>query len=454
MMFRAILLVFLLSVSFRALAQDTPPSTPETAAFEYIVQLNDTLSAIAARNGTTISALVRLNNLASAQMIIVGQRLLIPVSGSEQPIAPTSISATPESVPPAIPSDTTPVAPAFDYGIEAVFEGQDINTVIMQVNGLGMHWAKLRVSWRTMEPFAGAIDYTTLDPVIDALNASHLNILLTVTHAPDWARSSALENGPPDNLGDYASFVGALAERYAGRVRAYEIWHEPNLRREWNSGTHPVSAESYAALLREAYAAIKTADPAATVISAGLAPTGFDDGINARDDRKFLERLYQLGFTGFSDAVGAHPFGFANPPDARCCIASEGVLTHYTHPSFYFLDTLNDYRAIMIANGDAGRQIWVTEFGWGTSADTVAPPENSSFIGANSPAEQASYLARAYELGATTGFVGVMIAYNLNSCVAQPSNTDACYYSLISPSGQARPAYNLLSMIFAPAIAG
>jgi hypothetical protein len=350
-----------------------------------------------------------------------------------------------------IPQETTPV---FDYGVEVSFEGQDISTVIMQINGIGMHWAKLRVSWRAMEPNAGAVDYTTLDPVIDALNASHLNILLTVTNAPDWARSSSLENGPPDNLPDYAAFVRTLATRYAGRVRAYEIWHEPNLRREWNSGAHPVSAESYAALLREAYPAIKAADPAAMVISAGLAPTGFDDGINARDDRKFLARLYELGLVQFSDAVGAHPFGFANPPDATCCEAAEGVLTHFNHPSFYFRDMLSDYRAIMIANGDAGRQLWVTEFGWGISADTIAPPENSSFISANSPEEQAIYLARAFELGANTGYIGVMIAYNLNTCIAQPANTDGCYYSLISPTGQARPAYNMLSIIFAPAIAG
>jgi len=446
-MSRVILVVFLLMlVTFSVSAQDSATPTPET--FDYIIQPNDTLSAIAFRNGTTVGTLMRLNNLQNAEMIVIGQRLRIPLPASAPPASP---SETPIPVLPIAPS---PTAPTFDYGVSAFFEGQDIDTVVLQINGLGMHWAKLRVSWRSMEPHAGAIDYTQLDPIIDALESSRLNVLLTITNAPDWARSSALENGPPDDLSNYATFVGSLASHYAGRIRAYEIWHEPNLRREWNSGVHPVSADSYAELLRGAYAAIKATDPNAVVVSAGLAPTGFDDGINARDDRKYLARLYELGLPQMSDAVGAHPFGFANPPEATCCEPAEGVQSHYSHPSFFFRDMLSDYRAIMLANGDDARQIWVTEFGWGTSEDIGAPAENSSYVGDNTLAEQAAYLTRAFELGANTGFVGVMIAYNLNGCTAQPNNIDACYYSLIGPGGQARPAYNTLSMIFAPAIAG
>ena len=91
---------------------------------------------------------------------------------------------------------------------------------------------------------------------------------------------------------------------------------------------------------------------------------------------------------------------------------------------------LNDYRAIMLANGDDARQIWVTEFGWGTSEDAGAPPENSSFIGDNTLAEQASYLTRAFELGANTGFVGVMI-------VVRPASDAFNAFSLLALTGVA-----------------
>jgi hypothetical protein len=341
---------------------------------------------------------------------------------------------------------------AFDYGVEAFFDNQDVNTVAAQVVELGMHWTKLRVSWRDMEATEGSIDFTRLDEIVGALAANNLYILLTVSGAPDWSRSNPVESGPPDNFDDYAAFTGAVATRYTGRVQAYEIWHEPNLRREWNSPLYPVSAEHYAELLRRSYVAIKAADTNAVVISAGLAPTGFNDGINAIDDRIFLDQLYSLGLTEISDAIGAHPFGFANPPDTLCCQASPGVLTHYEHPSFYFSNTLQDYRNIMLANDDPTGSIWVTEFGWGTSEDMSAPPAGSSFIGDNTRGEQAQYITHAFELGAASGYVRVMIVYNLNSCMAQPANTDACYYSLLDPTGQPRAAFSALGMMFLPAV--
>jgi len=48
----------------------------------HTVGRGETLSAIAARYGTTVAALVRANGLASANMIYVGQRLIIPGGGA------------------------------------------------------------------------------------------------------------------------------------------------------------------------------------------------------------------------------------------------------------------------------------------------------------------------------------------------------------------------------------
>jgi LysM repeat protein len=58
----------------------TPTPTPEPPPFvEYEVQSGDTLSSIAQTFGTTIDELVRLNGLASQDVIIsVGQKLLVP----------------------------------------------------------------------------------------------------------------------------------------------------------------------------------------------------------------------------------------------------------------------------------------------------------------------------------------------------------------------------------------
>lgn len=335
--------------------------------------------------------------------------------------------------------------PDFDHGVIAFLIDQNLEQLSISLAELGVRWIKQEVEWRDLEPIKGEIDFTALDAVVEFANEQGFKILLTVTTAPDWARTSNNEDGPPDNYADYGVFAGALAQRYVGKVQAYEVWSEPNLRREWNSSLHPLSANSYIELLRVGYTAIKQADPAAVVVSAGLAPTGFNDSINALNDREFLRDMYTAGLANASDAIGAHPKGWANPPDALCCVPPVGVETHYEHPSFYFLNTLNDYRQIMLDNGDRNTSIWVTDFGWGTSEDTTPPGDMHIFVTYTDLQEQAMYVSRGFELGRELGFVGPMFLDNLNGCQTSGRDIDSCYYSLLGPDGSPRPAFIALA---------
>ena len=58
----------------------------------YVVHGGDTLSSIAARFGTSVRALARVNRLADANLIVIGQRLRVPggpsVPGASPPAAP------------------------------------------------------------------------------------------------------------------------------------------------------------------------------------------------------------------------------------------------------------------------------------------------------------------------------------------------------------------------------
>jgi hypothetical protein len=302
-----------------------------------------------------------------------------------------------------------------------------------------------------MEVTKGNIDSSALDAQIDAFSGNGVKILLTVSSAPDWARSTTAESGPPTDFDDYANFIGALAGRYKGKVQAYEIWNQPNIRREWNG--RPLSAASYVELLRKAYTAVKSKDSDALIVSAGLAPTGFNDSVNAINDRVFLRQEYANGLAYYADAVAAHPDGFANPPDSSCCVATPGVTGWFNDRSFYFRDTLKDYRDIMVQNAAGGTFLWVTEFGWGSSDGVVSDPntvsQNFGFVKFTTQAQQAQYVPRAYELAKTLGYVGPMFAFNLNYCQVvgnQPSSSEftSCYYSLLDGSGAPRPVYNAL----------
>ncbi len=65
----------------------------------YIVRKGDTLTLLAARYGTTVEAIMTANNLVDPDLIIVGQVLLIPVSGSTAPSTPPEYPSCPPCPP-------------------------------------------------------------------------------------------------------------------------------------------------------------------------------------------------------------------------------------------------------------------------------------------------------------------------------------------------------------------
>lgn len=463
----------------------TPATPPETGATTtYTVQYGDTLFRIAIRYQTTVTELRQLNNLSNANIIFAGQVLTIPDPNApvevEQPTQEAIVDATPaaptvevtevvtdtENETPSVSEEPViveaPVLPNedFAYGVEAFMIGQNVAQLTDYISQLGVDWVKVRVEWRDIEASPAEIDFTELDAIVDALDSRGLNILFTVTNAPDWARERngdepLNENAPPQDLTTFEDFMTALAIQYAGRVDAYEIWDEPNIRRNWSCQINLGTAESprittgmcetrYIDLLTTAYNAVKAVDPEARIITAGLAPTGFNDGINAIADRDFLQGLYNEGVIPVSDAIGAHPGGWANPPDALCCEALPGIETHFENPIFYYLETLDAYHDIMVSNADT-RPMWVTSFGWGTSQDTDFPQENNIFVTYTSLNEQAIYVPRAFEIGMETGYVGPMFLDNLNGCQGLAYRVEACYSSLIAPDGSLRPVFETVS---------
>jgi beta-glucosidase/6-phospho-beta-glucosidase/beta-galactosidase len=152
------------------------------------------------------------------------------------------------------------------------------------VSDAGFGWIKQNLGWRDVEKYADLApqdwDWALADRVVDFAEQYQLSVLFRLDHQPLWA--GEWNNGPPRNLDDFGRFCGELARRYRGRVRAYQVWNEPNLAREW-AGRRPNPAE-YVQLLRACYVAIKAADPEAIVVSAGLAPTGTDNQVAMPDD--------------------------------------------------------------------------------------------------------------------------------------------------------------------------
>ncbi len=325
---------------------------------------------------------------------------------------------------------------SFDYGIQIdAFRG-DRGATIAAVRNMGFQWVKFQLPWKEFEGVPGQRNWP--DDVIADLSGNGLKILASIVKAPDWARPAGTDlsvEGPPADPGTYASFVGEFAARYCGRVQAIEVWNEQNLWYEW--GGEPLDARRYIRLLAAAYGAIKGACPSMIVVSGALTPTGAPLPWAIRDTT-YLEQMYQAGLKRYCDAVGVHPSGFGNPPDARVQDFQAGNYSRPSHvndSSFYFRNTMEQYRNIMVKYGDAGKRLWPTEFGWASTGSPVAGYEYAAY---NSEQDQAAYITRAFEMMRAWGFVGVAFLWNLNYNVTAPGSEMAAFGIM------GRPAYDAL----------
>ena len=295
------------------------------------------------------------------------------------------------------------------------------DAALHQVHDIGAQYVVQVFAWREIEPTRGEFHWEYTDWLLRAADYYHLRVIARLDQTPDWAaKGSTALNAPPEDDGDYGDFVAAVAERYRGRIPAYIIWNEPNLAREW--GNRPPDPAAYAALLKLAAARVRAADPAASVLSAGLASTNENDGL-AMDDRVFLRALYAAGGGASFDILAAHPYPFAHPPeDARGTDAGLNF------------NRIQDWRDIMVANGDADKPIWITEFGYPTET-----PPNQTALRVSEP-DQARWTVEAYEMARQEmPYVQLFTVWNLTR--ESPATNDQAGYSLIRADGSPKPVF-------------
>jgi len=339
---------------------------------------------------------------------------------------------------------TDPPFTSLSYSIQTFLwwdEGQAGMQLDMIQRVLNFTYVKQSFAWRDIEPKQGEWDFTQSDRIVDAVEERGMKLIVRLGQVPDWAteddtvNASESHDTPPSDLEAWANYCGTLAERYQGRIVAYQIWNEPNLAREW--GEKEPNAEEYVQVLAACSKAIRTADSEAILISAGLSPTGVQNAIAHRDDI-YLDAMYRAGFQQYIDVVGIHAPGWGidpsyNPDDAE----KEGRGRWAT------FRRVEDLRKIMIMHDDAARQVAILEFGYTT--DKV----NSDYAWfAVSEEDQARYTIEAYKYAAEhwRPWVGLMnLIYMPN-----PRWTEAdeeWWWAIGTPDGKMRPIYFSLAQM-------
>lgn len=377
---------------------------------------------------------------------IGGEHYTLPATQTpiptDTPAPGVTLTSAETSVP--VPANLPTLNP-IDIGIQLDINlsQDDWNYSMGRIEQLGIHWVKVQLSWRDMQP-NGRDDrdnefFRRVEQYLEDASRRGLDVMISIAKAPTWARSNQTEDGPPDNPADLANFLTVLFEEVnPGLARdmigeyidAVEIWNEPNLIREWQ-GTLPFSGAGYMQLFAPAYQAIRAYSSTIPIITAGLAPTANTAG--SIEDREYLRQMYAAGLANYADVViGAHPYGWGNPPDATCC----GSNGWDEVPQFYFGDTMRQYHEIMLSNGH-NVEIWITEFGYATwDGFPGDPPPDSAWMRFNDRWAQGGYTIRALQIAEEMGYVGPVFLWNLNFATLTgliENRDERVAYSIIIP---------------------
>ena len=385
--------------------------------------------------------------------------ILPPAAITVTAVPPTKV--TPALEPTRQPTNTptltpTPAYPLYngpplnrnDMGIQLHIQQIDLMPLMDQAQALDVGWVKTQVSWKLYQPYPdqySADRLAELDAFVEAANGRNLKVLLNVAKAPEWSRPTTELDGPPLDYDHFRQFMQFLAERYQGRVAAYELWNEPNLQREWNGS--PLSAADAVTLMQAGAEGVRAADPETILISGAPATTGINDSVAAIDDRVYLRGLLAAGVGDVVDGVGVHPYGAGNSPESSVFDSETAVLSHNNHPSFFFKDTLDDYAALLAEYG-VDKPLWATEFGWGSfdgllneQGTPSLPPAGAEFMAYVDEWQQAAYILGAYEIAHERDGVGPLILWNLNFAPILGTQFAESGYSVLRPDESLRPSY-------------
>lgn len=359
--------------------------------------------------------------------------------------------ATPSPTAPATPRPATavPTQPLLghpfhspEYGIHTaqwwhldVFQNRDVPLA----HDMGFGWVKQRFPWRDIEHEKGAYDWFRADEMVTAVEQAGLKFLVRIDQQPLWSvislpSAQITPNQPPVNFQDFGDFCHVLASRYRGRIAAYQVWNEPNLSREW--GERAPDPAEYTALLKVCYEGIKSADPQAIVITAGLAPTGTEPPLAMPDDR-FLQGMYDAGAAAYFDVLGLNAPGFKAPPETapEDGVTVEGLGGH----RWNVFRHVEDMRAIMVQNGDEAKQVAILEMGWALYQE-YHPSYTWHGV---TEAQQADYLVGAYAYAEAhwQPWIGLMTTIYLADADWTAEKNEEYWWSVVLPDGTPRPAY-------------
>jgi hypothetical protein len=332
---------------------------------------------VQARSGVTVQGSVSFDDV---RLLESPETIHVDAMGEAEPPAPESLE----------------LAPRLGVGIHLLRDEHSLDLA----RDAGFKFVRMDMLWANVER-GGRYRFFGYDALLRALDARGMGVLWILDYGhPDHGGSTPRT---PEDIAAFGRFAEAAAAHFKGRNVRYEIWNEPNTSRFW---TPAPNASEYAALLREADAAIHRADPTAEVSSGGI----------SRIDEDFLSRAVDPSLASGLTAIGIHPYPKAGPET----IAPE-------------MEKLRDWVARALGERI---EIWDTEWGYSSADAPQDAPSNG-----HTDAGRRRQAALAVREILTVWTLGLPLAawYDLRDDGPDPANPED-NYGLLDSSGNEKPA--------------
>ncbi|MEO3712131.1 hypothetical protein [Roseateles flavus] len=235
------------------------------------------------------------------------------------------------------------------------------------------------VAWLDLNAVQGHWDFRRMDVYVDTAERRQADILYPLALTPAWASRRPAEPCPyghgcaaePADLQWWRDYVSAVARRYGSRIKAFELWNEPNFsniaRDRGRPGFYTGSVEHMVEMARIAREVLDELNP-----SALLCTPGFVNG----PDR--LELFLAAGGRRYVQAVCYH---------------------FYAENVRFMARELKAVRSIMARQGVGTLPLWNTE----TGVELLRPGDPPSGLASASTEEVAARAAQLLIFGAAAG---------------------------------------------------
>lgn len=184
---------------------------------------------------------------------------------------------------------------------------------LSRASAVNAEFVRINVYWSNVartkpaspaDPGDPAYDWSEIDRAVDSAVEQDLKPILLVLNAPAWAEGANRPSPGKARAGTWmpdaealGRFGTAISSRYAGRVRHYEAWNEPNLvtyvAPQWRN-KEPRSPEIYRTMLASFYDGVKATSSRNQVITGGTSPFGEPPGGRKMHPLYFWRKVFCL----------------------------------------------------------------------------------------------------------------------------------------------------------------